>query len=95
MALFHPDNSTKSQRHRKIWAQYEILYTFVDFTAALMFVLGSIFFFFPDTVYEATWLFLIGSLFFALKPTIRLVRELQYLVIGADEDKSPLSRSSS
>lgn len=86
MTMFHPGNSAKSSRHEKIWAQYEILYTVVDFAAALMFVVGSVLFFFPDTTYEATWLFLVGSIFFAMKPTIRLVRELQYLAIGDTDD---------
>ena len=29
-----------------------------------------------------TWLFLIGSICFALKPTIRLTREIHYFRIG-------------
>lgn len=82
MTMFNPDNSARSPRHQKIWAQYEVLYTIVDFSAAVAFVVGSICFFFPDMTYEAAWLFLAGSIFFAMKPTIRLIREIQYLSMG-------------
>lgn len=82
MTMFNPDNAAKSPRHQKIWARYEIFHTIVDFSAALMFVAGSIYFFFPDETFKASWCFLIGSIFFAMKPTIHLVRELQFLLIG-------------
>ncbi|MBI1262903.1 MAG: N-acetyl-gamma-glutamyl-phosphate reductase [Rhizobiales bacterium] len=82
MTMFLPDNSAKSPRHQKIWARYEVVYTIVDFSAAVAFVIGSLFFFFPDMSYQAAWLFLVGSICFAMKPTIRLLRELQYLAMG-------------
>jgi hypothetical protein len=36
-------------------------------------------FFWRSTQVPAIWLFVIGSLCFALKPTLRLMRELSYL----------------
>ena len=76
MKLFDPRAHTRSESSRRIYALCEIVHTFVDFSAALLFLVGSILFFNEDTVYFATWLFVIGSIFFALKPTIRLVREV-------------------
>ncbi|MCB1344100.1 MAG: YrhK family protein, partial [Rhodobacteraceae bacterium] len=64
---------------------YEIAYTFVDFSAAGLFVVGSILFLSPATTYAATWLFIVGSVFFGLKPTIRLIRELKLVSLGEDD----------
>ncbi|MEJ2227795.1 MAG: YrhK family protein [Alphaproteobacteria bacterium] len=85
MKLFDPANRHRSNRHAEIWALYEIAHTLVDFTAASMFVIGSVLFFYPSTTYAGTWLFLIGSIFFGLKPTIRLVREIKLLSLGETE----------
>lgn len=82
MSLFNPENSTRSLRHKRIYARYEIAYTVVDVSAALLFVVGSILFFSPKTTDIGTWFFLIGSIFFGLRPTIKLVREFTYLRIG-------------
>jgi hypothetical protein len=46
----------QSRRH----ATYELAYTFVDFLAAILFVLGSIMFFSVACTYTGTWLFLVG-----------------------------------
>jgi len=86
MKLFQPDNGRLSARHAEIWAAYELAYTIVDFTAAGMFVVGSVLFFFPATTYAGTWLFLIGSICFALRPTIRLAREIRLLSLGRVEE---------
>ncbi len=80
--LFNPENHTKSERHIKIYAYCELAYTVVDFSAAALFVVGSILFFSEATVIAGTWLFLIGSVFFGLRPSIKLFRELAYLRIG-------------
>lgn len=82
MSLFSPANRSLSPRHAEIWAAYEIAHTFVDFCAAALFVIGSVLFFFEATQIWATWAFLLGSICFALKPTIRLRRELKYLAMG-------------
>ena len=82
MTLFAPENRDLTPRHARIWAAWEIVYTIVDFAAAFLFVVGSVFFFYASLTYWGTWMFLVGSVCFALKPTIRLVRELQYLAMG-------------
>ena len=82
MSLFDPENSTRSKQHKKIYALCEIAYTVVDVSAALLFVIGSILFFYPKSTDVGIWFFLIGSIFFGLRPAIKLVRELVYLRLG-------------
>ncbi len=82
MKLFHPSNRDRSPRTARLYALYELAYTAVDFTAALLFVVGSALFFNESTTTLATWLFLIGSICFALRPTIHLAREVHYWSIG-------------
>ncbi len=86
MKLFEPGNRSKSPEHQRIYAIYEIWYTTVDFAAAFLFVIGSVFFFWKSTETLATWMFLIGSICFALKPTLRLAREMHYLSMGDFSD---------
>lgn len=76
MDIFVARRYDESQEHRETYSKYEVLYSLVDFTAALTFIVGSIFFFYDSLMTAGTWLFLIGSICFALRPTIRLVREL-------------------
>ncbi len=78
MTLFAPENSTLSDRHRRLHIQSSIAYNFVDFVACFLFVIGSILFFYADTLYAGTWCFLIGSIFFGLRPTIRVYTEFRY-----------------
>lgn len=86
MQIFHPDTRDLSERHKKIYAYFELAYTIVDVLAALMFVVGSILFFKEATAFAGTWLFLIGSILFGLRPTLKLVREYAYLRVGDYED---------
>lgn len=79
MKLFDPSNSRKSPAHARVYATIEVIYTIVDFTAAGLFIIGSILFFSPSAMTPALWCFLVGSICFALKPTLRLVRQLRYL----------------
>ncbi|TAM05255.1 MAG: hypothetical protein EPN71_02035 [Rhodanobacter sp.] len=79
MKIFQPQNNSASPEHERIYAIYEVWYTTVDFLAASLFLVGSVMFFWSSTQMPATWLFVIGSLCFALKPTLRLMRELTYL----------------
>ena len=83
MPIFQPDAQTQTNRHRRLYAAYEILFTVADFAAAFLFIVGSILFFDKATTYGATWMFVIGSVCFALKPSIRVVRELHFWRIGA------------
>jgi len=80
--LFDPTLKSASQKHVRIYAIYEVLFTLVDFAAAFQFVVGSVLFFNESTTYEATWLFLVGSICFALKPTIKVIRECHLLKLG-------------
>ncbi len=79
MQLFDPSSIRKSPAHAQLYATIEIIYTLVDFTAATLFIIGSILFFSPSAMSPALWCFLMGSVCFALKPTLRLVRQLRYL----------------
>ncbi|MGF1562851.1 MAG: YrhK family protein [Geminicoccaceae bacterium] len=80
--LFDPAHASRSARHARLYALYEILFTIADFSAAFLFIIGSILFFREQTVTLGTWMFLIGSVFFALKPSIRLAREVHYWRLG-------------
>lgn len=86
MKMFDPNNHTRSERHRRVYAKAELAYTIVDFSAAALFVVGSILFFKSATTYEGTWLFLVGSILFGLRPTIKLGREFAYLRLDAPGD---------
>lgn len=77
VVLFTTDHQHRSGQHSRLSARFEIAYTTVDFLAAVLFIVGSIFFFRESTTILATWLFLVGSVCFALKPTLRLIREIK------------------
>lgn len=90
MALFHrlfrEDHRAGNHDRQRIFALFEIAYTAVDFAAAALFIVGSIMFFYEDLMRAGTWMFLIGSVFFAVKPALRLWRELKLLGMGDTED---------
>ena len=83
--LFDPAARRRSRNTGRLFAIYEIVYTCVDFGAALMFIIGSVMFFFEAWMDAGTWLFLVGSILFAVKPTIRLVREVHMYRQGKAE----------
>lgn len=80
---------TCSPRHAEIVRRYEIGRTLVEFLAAVAFIIGSVFFFYPDLVYAGTWFFVIGSVLFAARPTVRLALELHLARIPVAEEFSP------
>ena len=86
MKMFDPANHTRSPRHRAVYAFWEICHTVIDFLAAMLFLVGSVLFFYQSLENPAIWCFVIGSICFALKPTLKLVRELNYLAIGDLDD---------
>lgn len=86
MPIFNPDNRTRTVRNRRLYALYELAYTIVDFMAAFLFLVGSVLFFYQSLEVPAVWCFVVGSACFALKPTIRVVREIHYLAIGDLDD---------
>jgi hypothetical protein len=77
MRLFDPRDRETTVREARFYAIFELLHTAVDFLAAGLFVVGSILFFSDSTKTAGTWCFLVGSICFALKPTIRLTREIR------------------
>lgn len=89
MKIFRPQNNSASPEHERVYALYELWNTVVEFLAASLFLVGSVLFFWSSTQMPATWLFVIGSLCFALKPTLRLMRELTYLRM---KNYEPLAR---
>lgn len=93
MRIFLPENFSKTAEHERIYALFEICHTALDFTAASLFIVGSVFFFWQSTQYLATWLFVIGSICFALKPASRLMRELKYLRMGRIEELAQREQS--
>ncbi|KZB54930.1 MULTISPECIES: YrhK family protein [Thalassospira] len=82
MKLFRSRRFDASSRHRQVYSAYEIAYTTVDWLAAVLFTIGSIMFLYDDLMKAGTWLFIIGSVCFALRPTIRLARELHLARLG-------------
>jgi hypothetical protein len=75
--LFDPRERQTTSGEARVYATFEILHTTVDFLAAGLFIVGSILFFSESTKTAGTWCFLAGSICFALKPTIRLTREVR------------------
>ncbi len=86
MTLFSHQNRERSEKARRTYAAFELAHTLVDFLAAICFLIGSILFFWPVYETAAIWLFVVGSFFFAMKPTLRLVRELKLAAMGDAED---------
>lgn len=93
MKLFDLETRTKSARHRRLYAIYEIVYTMVDFSAAILFLIGSVMFFYQSLTIPGTWCFVVGSVFFAAKPTLRLIRELHMLAMGDFEELAEQAES--
>lgn len=77
MRLFDPGNGTGNPARTRLYASFEIIHTVIDFLAAALFIAGSFLFFSEGTQVPGTWCFLIGSFCFALKPSLRLIRELR------------------
>ncbi|AGF71323.1 YrhK family protein [Corynebacterium halotolerans] len=76
LQLFDPRDHKITPRQARRYARFEIFHTVVDFTAAFLFIIGSVLFFFEQTKIPGTYCFLFGSIFFAAKPAIRLAREI-------------------
>lgn len=83
--IFNYKNRQVSERHEQINGYYEMAITVVEFLAALLFLIGSVFFLYDALMYAGTWMFLIGSLFFIVRPTVRLMREFHLARLPRDE----------
>lgn len=86
MKLFRHENRQANAHTRRLYAQFELAHTLADFGAAICFVVGSVMFFSEKWQTPGTWLFLIGSLLFALKPSLRLIREIKLYEAGDMDD---------
>ena len=93
MPLFSHRNRERNHETRRVYALFELVYTFVDFAAALCFTIGSVMFFWDSLMTTATWFFTVGSVFFMAKPTLRLVRELKLAAMGDADDLADRYRS--
>ncbi|MBB4051674.1 hypothetical protein GGR20_001310 [Devosia subaequoris] len=76
MPYFQRDLGTRPPSQRKLYALYELTYTLIDVSAALLFLVGSIMFFYDSLEIPAIWCFVIGSALFAFKPILRIIREI-------------------
>ncbi len=84
--MFKPELFTATPEHRRVYGIYERIYTTVDLTAALMFLVGSIFFFYSELMDAGTWLFVLGSGCFAARPAVRFMREFHLAQLPVPED---------
>ncbi len=85
--LFQKDHQGDgTARQKRVYAMFELAYTIVDFTAASLFIVGSVMFFYDDWQTPGTWMFLVGSICFAAKPTLRLAREVKLAAMGDVDD---------
>jgi len=84
--MFRHDAADRSEEAQRLYARAELVYTVIDFAAALAFLVGSILFLYDDPQYAGTWCFVAGSLCFAAKPTLRLWREFQLYRMGDVKD---------
>lgn len=83
--IFSHERRDASPATRRLYAQFEIAHTAVDFSAAFCFVVGSVMFFYDSLQIPATWFFAIGSVLFAMKPTLKLWREIKLYRMGKTE----------
>lgn len=86
MKPFRHSVANQSEEMQRFYARAELLYTLIDFAAALSFLAGSVMFFYADLQYAGTWFFVIGSLLFAAKPTLRVWREFKLYRMGDKVD---------
>ncbi|CTQ31578.1 YrhK family protein [Jannaschia rubra] len=84
--LFDGHGNTGTAAKRRVQATFELIYTLVDFGAAATFLIGSILFLYDSWQGVATWFFIVGSGMFALKPTLRLTKELKLAAMGDEKD---------
>ncbi|WP_306030609.1 YrhK family protein [Stappia sp. MMSF_3263] len=89
MKFFSSDLRRASPDHAELVRRYELFRTLVEFLAAVLFVVGSVFFFYDSLLFAGTWLFLIGSILFAVRPTIRLALELHLTRLPVPDEFRP------
>lgn len=68
--------------------RYEVLSIINDFVVAILFLIGSILFLYPEYEKAAIWLFIFASFQFLLRPTIRLLSHIHIKRIPASNWES-------
>ncbi|WP_438970840.1 YrhK family protein [Methylophaga sp.] len=68
----NPLTLTMGHEQLVIRRRYEVLSILNDFLIALWFLLGSIFFLYPELEKTAIWFFIVGSVQFLIRPMLRL-----------------------
>lgn len=68
--------------------RYEALSIANDVLIALWFLIGSVLFFWEQTMTAATWCFVLGSLEFLLRPAIRLSRLVHLRRLGSNRTET-------
>lgn len=91
--LFDPTLRHSSARHIKVSSRYDVLYALNDFIAGVMFVVGSVLFFWKDTQDAGTWLFLIGSILFTVRPGIKLARNFHLQQVSSNQQQDDFNNS--
>lgn len=86
MKIFAPDSRRLSQHHQKLYAAYELAFTLIEFAAGVLFLVGSVMFFYHSWQTPAVWCFVIGSACFVIGPSLKVVREIHYALIGDFSD---------
>ncbi|SLN46778.1 hypothetical protein ROJ8625_02264 [Roseivivax jejudonensis] len=94
MRLFRHATRQSTARTRRLYARYELAHTLVDFLAAILFLVGSVLFFWSALETAAIWCFVFGSVFFCVKPSLRLAREVHMYRIGRIQDLAEAERNS-
>jgi len=56
--------------------RYEVVSILNDLLVAIWFIVGSVLFFYDSTAYAGTWCFLLGSVQLAIRPALRLSRQV-------------------
>jgi len=82
MTLFDSSRHSNSRQAKRFQARVELVYTSLDFIAALAFLIGSVLFLWPACQEAGTWLFIFGSLCFAIRPGLHFVRDLKLAAMG-------------
>ncbi|ETW11664.1 hypothetical protein ATO8_15493 [Roseivivax marinus] len=95
MQLFRHETRQSTEHTRKLYARYALAHTMVDFLAAVLFLVGSVLFFWNELETAAIWCFVVGSVFFCVKPTLKLAREIHMWRAGqtdalAEEEEGAL-----
>jgi hypothetical protein len=78
MSALPPNTTPPHRTHPDRLSASALVFTLLDLGAALMFFIGSVLFFDPQTEHAGTWMFVVGSLMFGVRPGITLWRALSW-----------------